>query len=175
MIRKYSIFIIIFTLAGCTIRNSPGPPGPIGPRGDKGPQGVPGIPGPPGDRGKPGKGLSKDQLTKVNEIIKINNSSNEIIIGSSSYRFGFAPTITGFIYLTSHGRLYKFENNNPQSLGQKIEYITRIAEKEDFVSINRIVHGEDIKQYFSAVTKSGIIYSSENLKDWQHNLSLPID
>ena len=123
----------------------------------------------------PGKGLSKDQLTKVNEIIKINNSSNEIIIGSSSYRFGFAPTITGFIYLTSHGRLYKFEKNNPQSLGQKIEYITRIAEKKDFVSINRIVHGEDIKQYFSAVTKSGIIYSSENLKDWQHNLSLPID
>ena len=66
MIQKYSIFIIIFILVGCTIRNSPGPPGPIGPRGDKGPQGVPGIPGPPGDRGKPGKGLSKDQLTKVN-------------------------------------------------------------------------------------------------------------
>ena len=108
MIRIYSIFIIIFTLTGCTIRNSPGPPGPIGPRGDKGPQGVPGIPGPPGDRGKPGKGLSKDQLSKVNEIIKINNSSNEVIIGSSSYRFGFAPTITGFIYLTSHGNLYKF-------------------------------------------------------------------
>ena len=174
MIPKNFIFFIMCFFIGCTFQNSPGPSGPKGQKGDQGPQGIPGSSGPPGPKGKPGKGLSDDQLIKVNELIQISNSSNEFVVSSASYRFGFAPTITGFIYLTNHGRLYKYENNNPQSLGQKIDYITMIADKKDFISINRIVHGEDIKQYFSAVTKSGNIYTSENLKEWNQTLSLPI-
>lgn len=159
---------------GCTFQNSPGPSGPKGPKGDQGPQGIPGSSGPPGPKGKPGKGLRDDQLIKVNEFIQLSSSNNEFVVSSASYSFGFAPTITGFIYLTNHGSLYKYENTNPQSLGQKIDFITMIDNKKDFISINRIVYGEDIKQYFSAVTKSGNIYTSQNLLDWEQTLSLPI-
>ena len=178
MIRKYFIFIFICFFVGCSLQNSPGPEGPVGPKGDPGPQGVSGIPGPPGPPGpigKPGEGLSKEQITKVNELIRNRKSSNEHVVGSASYRFGFAPTITGFIYLTSHGRLFKIENNNPQSLGKKVNYITTIDEKKDFISIDRNVYGEGIKQYFTAVTKSGSIYTSENLENWEQSLSLPVE
>ena len=170
-----SAILIICILFGCTFQKLPGP---IGPKGDQGIQGLPGPvgpAGPTGPKGKSGRSLSENQLTKINQLIQQNKNGSEFVVGTSSYRFGFAPTITGFLYLTNHGRLYKLENSNPQSLGQKIDFITTIADRKDFISINRNVQGEDIKQYFSATTKSGDIYTSENLKKWNQGLFLPFD
>ena len=151
-------------LAGCSIQ---GPPGPIGPKGEpglKGSQGLTGPIGPKGPKGESGEGLSKDQKSKIEKII---NGPLEKIVSSSSYSFGFAPTITGFLYLTNYGKIYKLENKNPETLGNEIEIITRIDNRQDFISISRIVYGEDIKQFFSAVTSGGLIYTSTDLKQWK--------
>ena len=142
-------------------KGPPGPPGPPGPSGPSGPQGIPGI------KGKDGTNISSKILNQIDEIIdKHNLSREENIVSSASYSFGFAPTITGFVFLTNHGRLFKLENQNPEVLGKNITFITRIDSRKDFININRIVYAEDIKQYFSAITKSGIVYTSENLKEW---------
>ena len=146
-----------------------GPPGPMGPKGEPGLKGTQGLTGPSGPigpkgpMGEPGKGLSKDQKLKIEKII---NGSLEKIVSSSSYSFGFAPTITGFLYLTNYGKIYKQENKNPETLGNEIEIITRIDNRQDFISISRIVYGEDIKQFFTAVTSGGLIYNSTDLKEW---------
>ena len=130
------------------------------PRGPKGERGKQGIQGPPG---KPGKGLSSKELKAIDLLI---NNEREYLVESTSYSFGFAPTITGFVYLTNHGYLYKLENKNSQTIGEDIELVTRIAEREDFIAINRIAYGEDIKQVFSVATKEGIVYTSNDLKKW---------
>ena len=130
------------------------------PRGPKGERGKQGIQGPPG---KPGKGLSSKELKAIDLLI---NNEREYLVESTSYSFGFAPTITGFVYLTNHGYLYKLENKNSQTIGKEIKLITRIAVREDFIAINRIAYGEDIKQVFSAATKEGIVYTSNDLKKW---------
>ena len=173
-----SIFISALLLTGCTPRSVPGPPGPEGPkgmRGERGIQGLRGIPGPPGPEGKPGRSMSENQLKTFNEFINDNKSDKkEVIIGTTSYNFGFAPTITGFVYLTNHGRVFKLDNKTPQTLGQSIEFISTIADRKDFSSISRIAYGEDIKQYFTATTSSGIIYTSEDLKIWNQNTTQPV-
>ena len=152
---------------GCIPKSIPGPKGstgPPGPSGPIGPQGIPGI------KGKDGDNISSKTLNQIDKIIdEYNLSKGENIIGSASYSFGFAPTITGFVFLTNHGRVFKLENQNPQVLGKNVTFITTIDSRKDFTNINRIVYAEDIKQYFSAVTRSGIIYTSENLKDWDRS------
>ena len=165
--------LIMFFLAGCTPQSVPGPQGSEGPKGIQGLQGKQGIQGPPGPAGKAGKSISRDKLNKVETYLKL--SQQESVVGSASYSFGMAPTITGFCYLTSHGRVFKLENKNTQTLGEKIGFVGTIADHTDFIGINRIVYGEDIKQYFSAVTRSGLIYTSEDLKNWTQNSSLPLD
>ncbi len=179
--RLNNFFFLIIFLVGCIPQNVPGPEGPQGPIGPPGPKGNPGpkgMQGPPGLQGKdgiPGKSLKMEDQKRIDELINITKSLNkEFIVGSASYSFGFAPTITGFIYLSNFGRLFKLENQNPQSLGKSIALITKIADRNDFISINRIVYGEDIKQYFNAVTTTGIIYTSENLKEWKQLTSLPL-
>lgn len=163
----------MFFLAGCTPQSVPGPQGPEGPRGIQGLQGEQGIQGPFGPAGKAGKSISRDKLNKVETFLKL--SQQESVVGSASYSFGMAPTITGFCYLTSHGRVFKLENKNTQTLGEKVGFVGTIADHTDFIGLNRIVYGEDIKQYFSAVTRSGMIYTSEDLKNWTQNSSLPLD
>ena len=140
----------------------PGPTGPPGPPGPAGPRGNPGI------KGKDGEAISQEIIDKMNQVIYENSlSEKEVIIGSTSYSFGFAPTITGFVFLTSHGRLFKLENKNPQVLGTELSFITRIDQNIDFVDIIRIVYAEDIKQYFTVVTESGLVYTSDDLKNWK--------
>ena len=163
----------MFFLAGCTPQSVPGPQGPEGPMGIQGLQGEQGIQGPFGPAGKAGKSISRDKLNKVETFLKL--SQQESVVGSASYSFGMAPTITGFCYLTSHGRVFKLENKNTQTLGEKVGFVGTIADHTDFIGLNRIVYGEDIKQYFSAVTRSGMIYTSEDLKNWTQNSSLPLD
>ena len=168
-----SFILIMFFLAGCTPQSVPGPQGSEGPRGIQGLQGKQGIQGPPGPAGKAGKSISRDKLNKVETFLKL--SQQESVVGSASYSFGMAPTITGFCYLTNHGRVFKLENKNTQMLGEKVGFVGTIADHTNFIGLNRIVYGEDIKQYFSAVTRSGMIYTSEDLKNWTQNSSLPID
>ena len=160
----------MFFLAGCTPQSVPGPQGPRGIQGLKGEQG---IQGPFGPAGKAGKSISRDKLNKVETFLKL--SQQESVVGSASYSFGMAPTITGFCYLTSHGRVFKLENKNTLTLGEKVGFVGTIADHTDFIGLNRIVYGEDIMQYFSAVTRSGMIYTSEDLKNWTQNSSLPLD
>ena len=136
------------------------PPELRGPTGPPGPKGASGKPGP---AGKPGKGLSNQQLKSIDLFL---NNESEYLVGATSYNFGFAPTITGFAYLTNHGKLFKLQNKNPQVIGKDIELIGQIADRKDFISINRIAYGEDIKQFFSAATKEGLIYISNDLKKW---------
>jgi len=147
-------------LIGC-IPRPPSPP--QGPKGERGEQGIQGPPGKPGKPGKPGEGLSDEELKAIDLLM---NDKREYVVESTSYSFGFAPTITGFVYLTNHGYLYKLENKNSQTTGKDIELITRIADREDFIAINRIAYGEDIKQVFSAATKEGIVYISNDLNKW---------
>ena len=172
--KQITTFIsLMFFLAGCTPQSVPGPQGPEGPRGIQGLQGEQGIQGPFGPAGKAGKSISRDKLNKVETFLKL--SQQESVVGSASYSFGMAPTITGFCYLTSHGRVFKLENKNTQTLGEKVGFVGTIADHTDFIGLNRIAYGEDIKQYFSAVTRSGMIYTSEDLKNWTQNSSLPLD
>ena len=169
--KQITTFIsLMFFLAGCTPQSVPGPQGP---RGIQGLQREQGIQGPFGPAGKAGKSISRDKLNKVETFLKL--SQQESVVGSASYSFGMAPTITGFCYLTSHGRVFKLENKNTQTLGEKVGFVGTIADHTDFIGLNRIVYGEDIKQYFSAVTRSGMIYTSEDLKNWTQNSSLPLD
>ena len=165
-----TFILLMFFLAGCTPQSGPGPQGPEGPIGIQGLQGEEGIQGP---TGKAGKSISRDKLNKVETFLKL--SQQESVVGSASYSFGIAPTITGFCYLTSHGRVFKLENKNTQTLGEKVGFVGTIADHTDFIGLIRIVYGEDIKQYFSAVTRSGMIYTSEDLKNWTQNSSLPLD
>ena len=152
---------------GCVPTSSPGPKGPPGPIGPSGPKGPPGPQGVPGIRGKDGISIPSKTLSRIDEIIDKHNLSNEeSFISSASYSFGFAPTITGFVFLTNYGRLFKIENQNPEVLGKNFTFITTIDSRKDFINISRIVYAEDIKQYFSVITRSGIVYTSENLKDW---------
>ena len=171
-----TFILLMFFLAGCTPQSVPGPQGPEGLRGPEGPRGIQGLKGEEGIQGpagKAGKSITKDKLNKVETFLKL--SQQESVVGSASYSFGIAPTITGFCYLTSHGRVFKLENKNTQTLGEKVGFVGTIADHTDFIGLNRIVYGEDIKQYFSAVTRSGLIYTSEDLKNWIQNSSLPLD
>ena len=151
-----SIFyiILLIMITGCIPPELRGPTGPPGPKGAS---------GKPGPAGKPGKGLSNQQLKSIDLFL---NNESEYLVGATSYNFGFAPTITGFAYLTNHGKLFKLQNKNPQVIGKDIELIGQIADRKDFISINRIAYGEDIKQFFSAATKEGLIYISNDLKKW---------
>ncbi len=150
-------------------KGPPGPPGPPGPTGPSGARGVPGV------KGKDGISLPSKTLSQINKIMESYSlAKEESIISSASYSFGFAPTITGFVYLTNYGRLFKLENQNPQVLGNDVTFITTIDPRKDFISINRIVYAEDIKQYFSAITESGIIYTSENLENWDKTSAIKL-
>jgi len=91
-----------------------------------------------------------------------------------SYSFGLAPRFTGYCFLTNHGRIFKLENKNTQILGESIAFVAKITDRDDFTGLSRIAYGDDIKQYFSAVTKSGMVFTTEDLITWksQGNISL---
>ena len=148
------------------------PSGPQGEPGPEGPAGPKGPPGPRGPKGKEGRGISQELLDKIEN--SINSKNKESIVGSIAYSFGIAPRITGFAYLTSNGKVYKLENKNPQKLGGNIEFVNQISKNKKFVSLGRTTYGDDIKQFFTAVTQNGKIFTSEDLKSWNENASIPI-
>ena len=168
-----SIFTLLLLLITACIPQ--GSVGPQGPPGKDGATGKPGIQGKMGPMGPSGARVPAAQLKKVEAILAQNiESSNEHIVAIESYTFGLAPRITGFCFLTSHGRIFKMENKNTQVLGESISLVGKISDHRDFISLSRIAYGEDIKQYFVAGTKSGIVFTTDDLKTWksQGNISL---
>ena len=167
-----SIIALLFLIAGCAPQATPGPQGPPGSIGPMGEQGLKGDPGPPGSAGK---SISANQLKKLESFLAKNNgTANEHIVDVESYSFGLAPRITGYCFLTNHGRIFKLENKNTQILGESIAFVAKIIDRDDFTGLSRIAYGDDIKQYFSAVTKSGMVFTTEDLITWksQGNISL---
>ena len=166
-----SITTLLLLLTGCLPQGSAGPQGPPGKDGAKGLTGQ-GMTGP---MGPAGSSIPADQLEKVEAFLSQNNeSSNEHIVAIESYSFGLAPRITGFCFLTSHGRIFKMENKNVQVLGESISLVGRISNHYDFISLSRIAYGEDIKQYFVATTKSGMVFSTDDLKAWESQGDIPL-
>lgn len=168
MIKNILIVFLGFTI-GCIPFGTPGPkgdPGPAGPAGSRGPKGS------QGPKGKDGKSVPDELIIKIEESIK--SSDNESVVGTVAYSFGIAPRITGFAYLTSSGKLFKFENKNPQKLGDKVKLVTQLSKTQRFISFGRTTYGDDIKQFFTAVTKNGNIYTSEDLDSWSEVASIPL-
>ena len=160
-----SIVTLLLLLPGCVPQGSAGPQGPPGKNGATGLTGKPGI---KGMTGPAGSSVPADQLKKVETFLAQNNeSSNEHIVAIESYTFGLAPRITGFCFLSSHGRIFKMENKNTQVLGESITLVGKISDHYDFISLSCIAYGEDIKQYFVAVTKSGMVFTTDDLKTWK--------
>ena len=173
-------FILLFALAlfvqtGCSpkIVKIPGIQGLKGEKGDKGDKGEKGDKGDKGKDGEDGKSVSKETIATLENILERNNSEN--IVGSEAYSFGLAPRITGFAILTNLGNLYKLENKNTQTIGKLIEYVSKVDNKNDFISLSRTAYADDIKQYFTAVTKTGEVYISSDLKKWENIGNVLID
>ena len=166
-----SITTLLLLLTGCLPQGSAGPQGPPGKDGAKGLTGQ-GMTGP---MGPAGSSIPADQLKKVEAFLSQNNeSSNEHIVAIESYSFGLAPRITGFCFLSSHGRIFKMENKNTQVLGESITLVGKISDHYDFISLSCIAYGEDIKQYFVAVTKSGMVFTTDDLKTWKSQGNIPL-
>lgn len=165
MIKIWLIFILSFTI-GCIPVGTPGPQGNPGPPGPQGPKGVRGL------KGKDGKSISKELLVQIENSLKTKN--NESVVGTVAYSFGIAPRITGFAYLTSSGKVFKFENKNPQKLGSKVKLLTQLSKNQRFISFGRTTYGDDIKQFFTAVTDNGQIYTSEDLDTWTQSGTIPL-
>jgi len=163
---------LLLLLTGCVPQGSAGPQGPPGKDGLPGKPGIQGMTGP---MGPAGSSVSSDQLQKIEAFLAKNNkSSNEHIVAIESYTFGLAPRITGFCFLTSHGRIFKMENKNTQVLGETITLVGEISDHYDFVSLSRIAYGEDIKQYFVAATQSGVVFTTDDLKTWKVQGNIPL-
>ena len=167
-----SIVTLLLLLTGCLPQGSAGPQGAPGKDGATGLTGKPGITGPIGPAGS---NVPANQLKKIEAFLAQNNeSSNEHIVAIASYTFGLAPRITGFCFLTNHGRIFKMENKNTQVLGESITLVGKISDHHDFISLSRIAYGEDIKQYFVAVTKSGMVFTTDDLKTWKSQGNIPL-
>ena len=166
------VTLLLLLLTGCVPQGSIGPQGPPG---KDGATGKPGIQGKIGPMGPAGSSVPANQLKKVEAFLVQNNeSSNEHIVAIESYTFGLAPRITGFCFLSSHGRIFKMENKNTQVLGESITLVGKISDHYDFISLSRIAYGEDIKQYFVAVTKSGMVFTTDDLKTWKSQVNIPL-
>ena len=163
---KISLIFILSLSIGCIPVGTPGPQGDPGPAGPPGPKGI------RGPKGKDGKSVSKELLVEIENLLKTND--NESVIGTVAYSFGIAPRITGFAYLTTSGKLFKFENKNPQKLGSEIKLIAQLSKNQRFISFGRTTYGDDIKQFFTAVTENGQVYTSENLETWTKSATIPL-
>ena len=164
MIKIWFILILSFSI-GCIPIGTPGPQGEPGPAGPQGPKGA------RGPKGRDGKSISKELLIQIENSLK--SKENESVVGTVAYSFGIAPRITGFAYLTTSGKLYKFENKNPQKLGNEVKLVTQLSKNQRFISLGRTTYGDDIKQFFTAVTDNGKIYTSENLEAWTKSATIP--
>jgi hypothetical protein len=100
------------------------------------------------------------------------NSGEEVIVASVQFSFGIAPPIMGFAILTSHGNLYRLKNKNPVTLGEEYEFIVRVGEHKNFVSLSFLSGGEGQKNFYIAITEDGHSYVSEDLQSWNSKGSI---
>jgi len=175
------LFILCLGLAGCLPQSVPGPEGPPGQPGPVGPPGPPGEPGPPGP---PGISADTTMLNQLKEQVrrleqklaeKTPPSQKDRIVSSVYFTFGIAPPVMGFAALTARGKLYTMENKNPLIVGDTFKYLTRIDDKDDFISLSILQGAEGTKEFFLAMTASGNYYISEDLKTWTKKGSLNLN
>ena len=171
--KTFFVVSLMYYLVGCA------PPVEVGPKGDPGIQGIDGIPGPKGDKGDlgnpgipgaPGKSVPNhiiQQLEGFAEEINAQKVGAESIVSAEYFVFGIAPPIEGFVVLTNFGKIYELKNKNPLTMGDSFQFVTRIATFNNFVSLTLKPRGEGQTPFFLAMTKSGDVFTSKDLKKWE--------
>ena len=122
------------------------------PQGSAGPQGPPGKDGAAGLTGKPG----------------IKGMTGPMGPAGSSVPADQLKKVEAFLAQNN-------ESSNEYIVAiESITLVWKISDHHDFISLSRIAYGEDIKQYFVAATKSGMVFTTDDLKTWksQGNISL---
>ena len=159
----------------------PGSQGIPGPQGELGPQGEPGIQGdrgPEGSKGDPGPTGEVDPslIKKLEDALNDMQSAakKEIVSASVHFSFGIAPPILGFAVMTNYGRIFQLKNKNEVIMGDNFEFLIRVAEYDDFVSLSFLSGAEGQKHFYMAITESGRSYVSEDLKNWSSKVDLPL-
>ena len=66
----------------------------------------------------------------------------------------------------------KLENKNIKTMGDSVDLISKIGNYNDFIAFSRNSNEENIKQYFTAITKSGVIFSSSDLLNWEKTFNV---
>jgi len=159
----------------------PGSQGIPGPQGELGPQGEPGIQGdrgPEGSKGDPGPTGEVDPslIKKLEDALNDMQSAakKEIVSASVHFSFGIAPPVLGFAVMTNYGRIFQLKNKNEVIMGDNFEFLIRVAEYDDFVSLSFLSGAEGQKHFYMAITESGRSYVSEDLKNWSSKVDLPL-
>jgi len=171
--KNYFLILSVVWL-GCA---TPGP----GPQGIPGPQGEPGIQGdrgPQGSKGETGPAGEVDPslIKKLEDALNDMQSAakKEIVSASVHFSFGIAPPVLGFAVMTNYGRIFQLKNKNEVKMGDNFEFLIRVAEYDDFVSLSFLSGAGGQKQFYMAITESGRSYVSEDLKNWVSKVDLPL-
>jgi len=185
--KTLAILLSFLWLVGCTQQAIPGPPGPQGEPGPQGPPGAKGEPGPPGPQGPPGTPgesvppeLIQQLETQIQELQKYSDQLNkaaeapeERIVSSTYYNFGIAPLVLGIVALSNRGNIYQLRNITPVKIGNSFVFLSKIDDRDDFVSLTILPPMDGTKQYFLALTASGNYYVSADLKTWEYKGHVP--
>ena len=177
--KNYFLILSVMWLGCATLE--PGSQGIPGPQGELGPQGEPGIQGdrgPEGSKGDPGPTGEVDPslIKKLEDALNDMQSAakKEIVSASVHFSFGIAPPVLGFAVMTNYGRIFQLKNKNEVIMGDNFEFLIRVAEYDDFVSLSFLSGAEGQKQFYMAITESGRSYVSEDLKNWSSKVDLPL-
>ena len=172
---KHFLLISAVLWFGCATPGPQGPPGPQGEPGAPGKQGLPGKQGNSGEPGLPGK-VDPSLIEKLEDALKggLTDEKKESITASVHYSFGIAPPSMGFAIMTNHGNIYQLKNKNPVTMGDNFEFLVRVAEHDDFVSLSFLSGGEGQKHFYMAISESGKSYVSEDLKKWSYKGEIPL-
>ncbi len=185
--KTLAALLTLLWLVGCAQQAVPGPPGPQGEpgpqgppgeKGETGPQGPQGPPGPPGESVPPE--LIQQLETQIQELQKYSEQLNlaveapvERIVSSTYYNFGIAPLVLGIVALSNHGNVYQLRNITPVKIGNSFTFLSKIDDRDDFVSLTILPALDGTKQYFLALTANGRHYVSVDLKTWEYQGQVP--
>jgi len=175
---KNYVLILALFLMSCSTTGPQGPPGPPGELGAPGNQGLLGKQGPPGESGKagaPGK-VDPELIQKLEDALNggLTEELKEVVTASVHFSFGIAPPSMGFAIMTNLGNIYQLKNKNPVTIGDNFEFLVRVAEHEDFVSLSFLSGGEGQKHFYMAITEIGKSYVSEDLIKWSYKGDIPL-
>ena len=171
--KNYFLILSVIWLGCATLGSGsqgiPGPQGEPGIQGDRGPEGSKGDPGPTGE-------VDPSLIKKLEDALNDMQSAakKEIVSASVHFSFGIAPPIMGFAVMTNYGKIYQLKNKNEVTMGDNFEFLIRVAEYDDFVSLSFLSGAEGQKHFYMAITESGRSYVSEDLKNWSSKVDLPL-